>query len=576
MFRARPLFAAACLVAGCVVPPAPTRSESPPPTPPAEVHRPDVAEVRGWLGSFGVELDRASIPIETVPEAEAQRRLGARARRLTSDERIEQLRAASWLILGDSGLDVPLESIRRAFTQRSLHETLAYYDGSGIVVIGKQQTWDTPWGALLAHELVHAYQDQLLGGELFARFGALNTIDAGTAFKLCVEGHATFVSTAAVFDAQGVPPAQLPPSVFEATSAHVLAPGASGYDKGAIAMLSVYEWKGLAGIDALLLDPPPSSEQVLHPAKLGLDQPTPIDPPRLGSTTPRWVGTLGELTMYNLLVAKLRDSHRVRLATTGWDGDAIAWFDLDTGPTLVWRTVWDRPKDVEQFADLLENHEGLPDGAYLAADGRVLDIVVVAPPAGSEDARAIAERLPPIAVGPSDGAASTVRSESDDLAALDDSVRLVDGFAEFRDSGVRIPIPVGWQLSHVSGVPTLRAPLQDGFVDNIIVEVTPNLLGAELDTLETEILRQLELEANAEVLGHDRRVIAGRDAWVVDVHRQKTPSSPDVRQVQAVFVTSTHIVALVATASTARWTRRAGTFASVLAGIEPAQPVSNE
>lgn len=534
---------------------------------------PGVAQMRLWLEDFGVVLTGAPLPIVTVTEADAFEELGGRVDDMWPEVRVHQLRGLMWILLGDEVRDADTRAIRSGLRAGSSQNAIAYYGRERIALIDKDAMEVAPRDLILTHEVVHAYQDQLLGGQLFERLGSAESIDSLSALQLTVEGHATFVSTAAFMGARGVTHEQLTPSLFDSSSARIMAPGTSAlYGRGAIAMLASYRRNGQTAIDEMLLAPPATSEQMLHPSKFGNDRPTPIPPPQLPGHDPVWVGSIGEFSMQNMLTVKIPDRHQVLLATTGWDGDSIARFELPEGPAVAWRTVWDRTEDAAQFVEAVRTIDSVPQSAAFIVDGRGVDIVVMAPPATVEDSRALAGQLPRLVLGESDGAASTLQAERDYLAEVAGAVRLVEGRAVWRDSGTQIPIPPGWDLVAINGVPVLRGPMKDGFADNIVVEVTANLLGYTLDEVEAETLRLFQDVLQSEVLAQDRTTVGGRDAWVVETLGHEVGSNMVLHQQRAVFFTATHRVLVTATAVPERWETLAPVFASVFAGMQPASP----
>ncbi|MGH1342108.1 MAG: hypothetical protein ACRBN8_11180 [Nannocystales bacterium] len=566
------LLALTVAVAACSA----SRPTAPAPIPPAPLNpvdgnpEPDVQEIRRWLQEFGLQLSDAPLPIVKVSEADALAELGETGDRMWPEVRVEQLRALMWILLGDVARNADTGLIRTGLRAGSSQNALAYYRPERIALIDKEAMDMSPRDFILTHEVVHAYQDQLLGGQLFERLANTATIDALSAQQLTVEGHATFVGTAAFMGSRGVTPDQLTPSLFDAGSGKIVAPGSSAlYGRGAIAMLVAFERGGQRAIDELLLSPPVTSEQMLHPSKLGRDAPTPIASPQLPGHDPIWVGSIGEFTMQNMLAVKIPDRHQVILATTGWDGDAIARFELPQGPAVVWRTVWDRPEDAAQFVDAIHGIESISPSIALVVHGRGVDVAVMAPPATVEDSRALAKQLQPLHLGVSDGAASTRQAEQDYVTQASNAVRVIDGGAVWRDSETSIPIPPGWNLVAVHGVPVLRGPMVENFADNILVDVSPNLLGFTLEAVEVETLRLFEDVLQSQVLAHGPRALGGRKAWVVETLGHETGSSVVLHQIRAVFFTATHRVLVTATAKPERWTELAPVFESVLAGLEP-------
>jgi hypothetical protein len=107
-------------------------------------------------------------------------------------------------------------------------------------------------------------------------------------------------------------------------------------------------------IDEVFRRPPQSSEQVLHPEKylsgeppreVGLDLEAFADEGwRPVATTP-----LGEVGVRGLLLAGVT-AEEARRAAAGWGGDRSFVFEREgRAPLFVWRTVWDTPRDAQEF-----------------------------------------------------------------------------------------------------------------------------------------------------------------------------------------------------------------------------------
>lgn len=107
-------------------------------------------------------------------------------------------------------------------------------------------------------------------------------------------------------------------------------------------------------LDDVFRRPPVSSEQVLHPEKYLLNEtPREIELSeesfaeegwRLVATTP-----LGEIGVRGLLMAgvSVEDAKR---AAAGWGGDRSFVFEREgRAPLFVWKTVWDKPSDAQEF-----------------------------------------------------------------------------------------------------------------------------------------------------------------------------------------------------------------------------------
>ena len=564
---ARALLLTACLAAGCRA-----TAHNPAPIAPREPSPLDAP--RSWLEALGLTLEGATIPVVKVSEAEAMAELSRRNDALWPEDRVLHIVGMTWLMLGDEALSVDIEMLRQGMRQGAARPAIAYYDRERIALVDKEAAALAPAPLILTHELVHAYQDQQLPGGVFETLQRADTLDALSTLQLTIEGHAEFVSTAAFVAGRGVDLRRLTPAFFDSGVGHLDNPSTSFlYERGALAMLGTFTHDGMRGVDALLRAPPSSSEQLLHPAKLGQDAPTRIDVPVIPGATPQRSSTIGELTLRNLLASRIVDEGLLLRATTGWDGDTLTWYEGETGPLLVWRTVWDREVDVDQFLEAWQQFGQSPSASAIVADGRRIDFVALPPGHTEEQAHAIAGALPTPPLPPADGAASTTTAERAALADLASKFAIRGGRVEFRHSGVRIPIPTDWGVVHSRGVPFLRGPMIQGFGDTVVVSATPNLLGFTLDEVARETLITLRDVLGAAILEEERRSVACHDAWLLESRGHDAGSQLEMHQIRLVFFTQTHRVSITFSALPDRWGTRGPLFREMIAGLEPAKAV---
>lgn len=241
----------------------------------------------------------------------------------------------------------------------------------------------------LAHELVHALQDQHFN---LSRYDA-RTRDGANAENGLIEGDASLVEYRYQQRCQGDGP-------WNGTCLSQSDSGGSGgslanigtylvkfqpYSDGPSFIQWLYNQGGWATVNEAYDDPPASSEQVIHPEKYGEDAPTDV---RLEDRqTDAWervrppgrpdYGEVGEAALTSMLVFPLYDGgERIiepnawlnRTAdgeisdfdplnyetpfTSGWDGDRLHVYVNDANETAyVWRLVWDSPADAEEFVD---------------------------------------------------------------------------------------------------------------------------------------------------------------------------------------------------------------------------------
>ncbi len=182
------------------------------------------------------------------------------------------------------------------------------------------------------------------------------------------------------------------------------------YTRGLAFVRALRERRGTASVDQAFVDPPLSTEQILHPAKLvdRRDDPVTVTV-GIGFTGGTLVheDTLGEFGIRQLLETRL-PRRRARAAAAGWGGDRYAVVEVGGADVLLWRTEWDDEREAEEFAraadDWLAARHGVtpfwmvqfgrddmdrPDGriARIRRTGRTV-LVVDGIPAGAEEADA--------------------------------------------------------------------------------------------------------------------------------------------------------------------------------------------
>jgi hypothetical protein len=112
---------------------------------------------------------------------------------------------------------------------------------------------------------------------------------------------------------------------------------------------------GERAVDELFLHPPASSEQILHPDKyFQAEAPRDVRVDESGFTGNGWrivtSTPVGEIGVRGLLMAGVSEQEAVRGAG-GWGGDRAYLFERAGGaaPLYVWKTMWDRREDAQEF-----------------------------------------------------------------------------------------------------------------------------------------------------------------------------------------------------------------------------------
>jgi hypothetical protein len=304
------------------------------------------------------------------------------ARQSTPEELTNKGKALIKLGLLSASVDLQ-ESIVELYTQQAA----GMYDPHAKILYLADWIPTEIQAATVAHELVHALQDQHFD---LVRYldEAKGDSEAQTARQAIVEGEALAIMLDYQLQDQGLsftdfgdltgwidallntikasqPHGSSTPTFLEEL---ILFP----YLAGTTFLQAVrrrHPWSELA---MLYKDPPRSTEQILHPNKYLItpDEPTPVTLPELRyALDPPWSkideDTLGELTI-KLLVRRYLDERTAIGAAEGWDGDRYQLHEeIGTNDLLlVWLSVWDAPSEAKEF---LEAYRQIIAKKYAAA-----------------------------------------------------------------------------------------------------------------------------------------------------------------------------------------------------------------
>jgi hypothetical protein len=230
--------------------------------------------------------------------------------------------------------------------------------------------------AVLVHELTHALQDQHFDLQKFLGVEPLS--EAATARAALIEGDATL--TMVSFLVQGKVEAlagfgdMLKSFLGDPEKLAGLATGGPGgadlakappwirdsmlfsYIQGFVFCLDARRVGGQKLLDyAFSVDPPRSSEQILHPEKWHTrrDDPILLHWPDLSGALPGWAtaaqGELGEHSIQILLRQGSGSGDAVAAAAAGWGGDWFTVYQQSGKRVLAWWTEWDSEADAAEF-----------------------------------------------------------------------------------------------------------------------------------------------------------------------------------------------------------------------------------
>ena len=299
------------------------------------------------------------------------------------------------------------ESLRDTLAQATASEVGGYYvPRTGTLALVRDAGLEGVLGEVaLAHELVHALEDQRFGLEPGA--GRLWS-DRVTARTGLTEGTATLAMVDYLARSQGADelPAELRERVLDQIG-ELAIPAGGGlpryvreslvfpYAAGAALVNRIQSGGGWAAVDeAYGARPVLSTEQLIHPDKYGSgDDPVTVRLPDLGALLPTGArrltrGDLGEFDTEQFL-REGNGSERSERAAAGWGGSAFELWELpEGGELLVAAWVWDTKRDAREFQEAASRRLGGLDAAgAITGNSQRRTVLVLAPQ------QALAERI---------------------------------------------------------------------------------------------------------------------------------------------------------------------------------------
>ena len=237
-------------------------------------------------------------------------------------------------------------------------------DGPGQMVIVSSPSMPASFATVISHELIHFLQDQWVDWRLHDWFRDSSTTDQLQVVRWVVEGDAALnqlygdVSPLMdlLADVEWGPYAHSEYNLWyravQALSPEDSANLFAAYDRGSAVFAELRSKDGQAAIDELLLNPPSSSEQLIHADKLeSNEQPiTLVDLQRLRAEVlpeAQWqepiVDRMGEQWIGSLINTATKRPDIARQAATGWGSDQMALWQSRNGETEVvtWQIVFD-------------------------------------------------------------------------------------------------------------------------------------------------------------------------------------------------------------------------------------------
>ncbi|HKE01437.1 MAG TPA: hypothetical protein VKE69_10540 [Planctomycetota bacterium] len=532
-----------------------------------------VGPVAAEMAAVGVPVPVGELRVEVLPAAEATRRVSAFQERMIG-ARIDTL----WHLLGACGLPVE-ESVAdfRAhyFAGTATAQAAWYVPTDDVLVVVREMAPPDPAqaDALLAHELTHVAQAKR--GDLVQAYEKLGKSWADLLLARCVtEGEADAVSLAVMAARRGKKLGDLPPAASEA-SRDEIANGAIRYHYAAGRAFAVRRFRegGWDAVRAAVSKPPTSTEQIVHPDKLGKDLPADVALPADPIAGAKAVAddSFGELGVALVLTMLGAPSSQSQPAAIGWDGDHMrVWQMPDGSRAVAWRIVVDRDEDAQQLAAALRERAK----ATLDVRGRAVDLV-----SAKDDGTTLALRKALAATPiPPAGAATDASTTADAEKRWERMQPHVESGVWVRpDLGLRMSIPAGWteeELPAVAGayggVRVLFAPIGDDptFRDNVLVSKLPRAPVAAADA-RAWVREQFEA-AGISLVRADAADVDGEPAVLVE-YRSTSPQGK-LHHLELQILRDDARVAVAATAREKRWKSVASSLEESIRSIHALEP----
>lgn len=348
------------------VPTVTPRPSVPPPTPPSEL-----LATMDTIAAQMADLRGLSLSVPITRTVMTRQELGAYLEAKFTEEYSPQEIEQDVLVLSAFDFVDPGFDLRQVLLDLYSEEILGLYDDEldtfYIISDGEFSLLDQ---LTVAHEYVHALQDENLGLDGFIDEERLSD-DELLARMALVEGDATLAMTDYLLARRS--------EITADDWASLLAEGAEGGDQAlddvpaiiretfdfpyvyGLELVSRLQQRGWSAVDAAFVDPPQSTEQVLHPEKyLSRDEPQLVALPPLTDTLGSgWrlleAETLGEFQT-GLYLAQQGDQETADLASQGWDGDQYAVYAREGTTLLAFASVWDSPADREEFVGAYQQY----------------------------------------------------------------------------------------------------------------------------------------------------------------------------------------------------------------------------
>jgi len=286
------------------------------------------------------------------------------------------------------GLAPPDFDLRAFFLDLMEEQAAAYYDTVGKVMVLADWLAPEQQEAALVHELVHALQDREIsldrfigpsrgqGDQLLAREALIEGEAVALSLELTLKPHGLDLLKIPDLSAiQQLIAAQSGGPVFDRAPRFIKDLLLFPYTHGLAFVHQFRQRRPWSAMNALYRDPPRSTTQILHPAKLFDQRQDPIAialPDLSAALAPGWrrvdQDEMGEWALGEVLAGHVGEAAARRLAE-GWRGDRYQVWEAVPALLVVYRVAWETEAAAEAFA---QAYAGLLEKKYLPLAGKAV------------------------------------------------------------------------------------------------------------------------------------------------------------------------------------------------------------
>jgi hypothetical protein len=542
-------------------PSVPSAAWSEPQTPPTPRSR--ALELENELGGLGFRFD-APVEVETLGSGEYGLACGAELERRFGPQWTELHHYVSEALGIDAGKNAAETSVRTAQAWFGASPVLYRTATRSIAVDSSRSAAGPELDHALARALVLAWRDRTSGFDRL--FGEPRRTERVLVVSAFAAGEAE-VAALALEEARAqrnvakLDPAKLGPAAPKEAGELVRELCRAGRDT----VLARVREKGWDSARSLFESLPASTEQLLHPAKLGSDAPFPVALPELPAELGLEIlrdDSLGELGIQGLLVDAGVERAKALLGSIGWDGDRILLFRTGEGQLgVVWRVLFDRFEDVKQFGTAFTpNALGQNAARGFSVDWVRTDSV----PLTQTLLALFAESKAGVTPDPA-GQESTAEAEIDLRSAADSRPRLAGGWWIHPRFQLSVPAPEGWTMELLNGQVFLMGPPIEAFKDNLSVTALESGRGKTIDELVEQHTEAIRAQPGLVLEMSEKRVHDGRE--VAYVRYSGVAGANDLVFTRMLYLYGGRPIAITAAVAKSNWPRLKDAIDATFSGV---------